>query len=63
MMVMVRYRRDRDKIQIRERIKLDKGDNDQGGYIDLSTEIEEVYVKRSVWLRLCQRQLDNVDKG
>ena len=63
MMVMVRYRRDRDKIQIRERIKLDKGDNDQGGYIDLSTEIEEVYVKRSVWIRLCQRQLDNVDKG
>ena len=55
---MVRYRRDRDKIQIRERIKLDKGDNDQGGYIDLSTEIEEVYVKRSVWLRLCQRLLD-----
>ena len=59
----MRYRRDRDRIQIRERIKLDKGDNDQGGYIDLSTEIEEVYVKRSVWLRLCQRQLDNVDKG
>ena len=56
-------RRDRDRIQIREMIKLDKGDNDQGGYIDLSTEIEEVYVKRSVWLRLCQRQLDNVDKG
>ena len=54
--------RDRDRIQIRERIKLDKGDNDQGGYIDLSTEIEEVYVKRLVWLRLCQRQLDNVDK-
>ena len=59
----MRCRLDRDRLQRRDRIKLDKGDNDQGGYIDLSTEIEEVYVKRSVWLRLCQRQLDNVDKG
>ena len=59
----MRCRRDRDRIQIRERINLDKGDNDQGGYIDLSKEIEEVYVKRSMWLRLCQRQLDNVGQG
>ena len=54
----MRCRLDRDRLQRRDRIKLDKGDNDQGGYIYLSTEIEEVYVKRSVWLRLCQRLLD-----
>ena len=58
----MRCRIDRDRIQRRDRIKLDKGDNDQGGDIELPTEIEEVYVKRLVWLRLCQRQLDNVDK-
>ena len=38
----MRCRIDRDRIQIRDRIRLDKGDNDQGRYIDLSTEIEEV---------------------
>ena len=44
----MRCRIDRDRAQRRDRIKLDKGNNDHGGYIDLSTEIEEVYAKRLV---------------
>ena len=30
--------------------------------IDISTEIDEVYGKWSLWFRLCQRQLNNVEK-